>query len=97
MMTDRTKTGIAVIAACAACCAPLIAPPLLAAFAAGGAGLFIADEVWCALALAAALGGYVLYRRHRLAGKARAAAACGCPPDRGCNAGNACDLPDRAA
>jgi hypothetical protein len=85
------KTGAVAIAACAVCCAPLIAPSVLAVFAAGGASLAIAGEAVLALVIALTIGGYVVYRRHQTAKKP--AAACACPPEDECNTGNRCTLP----
>jgi hypothetical protein len=88
------RTGAVAVAACAVCCAPLIAPPVLAAFATGGSGLVIADEVWCALGVAALFAGYIVYRRRKIAQKA--SATCACPPDGGCHTTDTCTLPDEA-
>ena len=87
------------IGACAACCAPLVAPWLIAAFAASGAGLALAGQVGLALAIIAGGSGYLWWRhrqsRTREAARrlASPAASCGCGPGEGCSTGDACALP----
>lgn len=86
------KTALAA-GACAACCAPLVAPLFLGATAVGtgslGIGLLSSIE-FGVLALAIGAGGLWFYRRRS---KTSSKATCGCSPDSGCNTGKACDLP----
>jgi hypothetical protein len=50
MDVDKTITGAGlVLVACAACCAPLIAPPVIAAIAASGVGLALIGQLGLAL------------------------------------------------
>jgi hypothetical protein len=91
-------TGLAAIA-CAACCAPLVAPfvipPLAALFAGGGAALAIGGQLWiggAAVAGAAAFAGLRWWQARQRAAAAAKAAACDCPPENGCTA-DACALP----
>jgi hypothetical protein len=80
-------SGGLLIAACAACCAPLVGPWVVAAFAASGAGLALAGQVAIAILFAAA-GGVYLWSRYRRqhASKLASPAAnnCGCDSDAGC-------------
>lgn len=54
--------GVAALAACAACCAPLVLPVLAGIIAAGGLAWTVAGSAGL-LALAAAAAGVVYYRR----------------------------------
>ncbi|MGT2465156.1 hypothetical protein ACVOMV_07000 [Mesorhizobium atlanticum] len=64
MNIDKTTTGACLaLVACAACCAPLIAPPITAAIAAGGVGLALVGQLGLALVVIAAGGLYLLSRR----------------------------------
>lgn len=83
-------TGGLVLAACAACCAPLvvplIAPWVVGVLAVGGAGFAVAGQVAVALAIVAAAAGYIWFSRRRRAPATPAATAikdggCGCGPD----------------
>ncbi|WP_136618703.1 MULTISPECIES: hypothetical protein [Mesorhizobium] len=85
MNIDKTTTGAGlVLVACAACCAPLIAPPVIAAIAAGGVGFALIGQLGLALVVVAAGGLYFLSRRkaapnatfHSL----MAQGECGCGP-----------------
>lgn len=71
-------TGGLALAACAVCCAPLIAAPVLGLLAAGGIGLAVAGQIGIAVLLAVGVGGYVWYRRRQR--RQLAAASCGCGP-----------------
>ena len=86
------KIGAGVVA-CAACCAPLIAPLFVGtAFVGAGAvgvGYFESIELGM-IVLALGLAGLWVYRRSQRAAKAK----CECAPDAGCNTGASCDLPD---
>jgi hypothetical protein len=75
-------TGGLAIAACAVCCAPLIATPLLGLLAASGIGLAILGQIGIAVLLVAGFGGYVWYRR-RLRKRARST-SCECAPSSSC-------------
>lgn len=94
-------TGGLMIVACAACCAPLVvpfvAPWIIGAVAAGGAGLALLGQVSLALALVAGAGGYIWWLRRqtalRHAHAAESGKSCGCAADAGCNVGDACELP----
>jgi hypothetical protein len=79
-------TGGLALAACAVCCAPLIAAPVLGLLAAGGIGLAVAGQVGIALLLGAGVAGYVWYRRGQR--KLTAASSCGCGPATSCKAGD---------
>lgn len=71
------------IAACAACCAPLIAPWVVAAFAAGGASLAFAGQVGLAVLIAGAGGLYIWSHRRTQPPVAAAAPGCGCVTEAG--------------
>ncbi len=67
MNIGKTTVGAGlVLAACAACCAPLIAPPIIAAIAAGGVGLALVGQLGLALVVVAA-GGLLLLSRRKAA------------------------------
>lgn len=90
------KFGLAA-GACAACCAPLLAPLFLGStfvgLGAAGLGVFGSVEAGM-IALAVGLLGVWLFWRHRKSARlVNASKTCGCAPDSGCNTGNACDLP----
>jgi hypothetical protein len=82
MIRSRLFKGTAATGgvALAACCAPLIVAPIVALFAAGGAGLAgfaVAGPLGLALMLAAAAGGYIWLRRRRRQARN---VSCGCGP-----------------
>lgn len=85
------KFGLAATA-CAACCAPLIAPFLVGTAFVGvgavGVDYFESLELGM-IVLALGLAGLWLYRRSQRAAKA----TCGCATDAGCNTGTSCDVP----
>ncbi len=95
-MNNTAKNGLKVaglgIAACAACCAPIIIAPVAGLIAAGGAGLALAGQVGLGVLVLAGVGAYVVLRRRQAAAQ-RAAASCNCAPDAGCNVGDVCELP----
>lgn len=75
-MNHSTKATVGVaVGACAACCAPLVIPPLAALFAAGGLGLAVAGQIGLGVLVLVGIGGY-LYLRHRNAGQTQP--TCGC-------------------
>jgi hypothetical protein len=80
-------TGGLAVAACAVCCAPLIAAPVLGLLAASGIGLAVAGQIGIAFLLAAVAGGYVWYRRRQR--KRAETASCGCGPTSTCITGDA--------
>lgn len=86
MLKGAATTGGVALAACAACCAPLIITPIVALFAAGGAGLALAGQLGLALLVVAAGAGYLWFRRHR---RQTESTARSCAPTAGCNAGKA--------
>lgn len=69
-------TGGLLLTACAACCAPLVIPPLVAFFAASGVGLALTGQIGLGIAAFGAIGGY-LYLRRRAASRR----ACSCSGD----------------
>ena len=85
------KIGAGVVA-CAACCAPVIAPLFAGtAFVGAGAvgvGYFESIELGI-IGLAFGLAGLWLYRRSPRAAKTK----CGCSPGFGYNTGTSCDVP----
>ena len=93
----RVKTAATaglVVAGCAACCAPLIAAPILGLFAAGGAGLALVGKIGLGAVVMAAVPVYYLSTRRRGSKAIRVTSAtCACRPNAGCNAGHASDLP----
>jgi hypothetical protein len=95
-MTPTVKNGLKVaglgIAACAACCAPILIAPIAGLIAAGGAGLDLAGQVGLGVLVIAGAGAYAVLRRRKAAAE-KAAASCNCVPDAGCNVGDACQLP----
>ncbi len=70
----KATIGVA-IAACAACCAPLVIPPLAALFAAGGLGLAVSGQIGLGILVLVGIGGYP-YLRHRNAGLTQPACNC---------------------
>lgn len=97
-MRKSTIAAPALIAvgACAACCAPLIAAPVIALFAAGGAALALVGQIALAAVVVAVAIAYMLWRQS----KRRAPASvsdCGCAPGAGCNTGDSCELPPQRA
>jgi uncharacterized RDD family membrane protein YckC len=85
MNIDKTTTGAGLfLVACAACCAPLIAPPIIAAIAASGVGLALIGQLGLALVVVAAGGLYLLSRRKAAPNATfqslRAQDECGCGP-----------------
>ncbi|WP_245273416.1 hypothetical protein [Mesorhizobium sp. WSM3224] len=85
MNVDKTTTGFGLfLVACAACCAPLIAPPIVAAIAASGAGLALIGQLGLALVVVAAGGLYLLSRRKAAPNATfqslMAQGECGCGP-----------------
>lgn len=93
---SAAKTGGLLIAACAVCCAPLIAPPLVALFVAGGVTLSLLGQIGFA-ALFLAGGVAYLWYRHNGRKAQQASKSCSCAPGTGCNAGDACELPNQKA
>lgn len=73
------------VGACTACCAPLIAPWLVAIFAAGSGGFALAGQAGIAAAIALAGGSYVWWRRLSQPRKATIAARAGCCMAERCN------------
>ncbi len=59
------KSVTLVMAACVACCLPLIIPPVVAAFAAGGIGLALLGKVSIGLLMLAAAGAILYYRYYK--------------------------------
>ena len=96
-MTTATKNGLKVaglgVAACAACCAPILIAPVAGLIAAGGAGLALAGQVALGVLVIAEVGTYVVLRRRQAAAQ-KAAASCNCAPTAGCNVGDGCELPN---
>lgn len=80
-------TGGLALAACAACCAPLVVTPIMALIAAGGAGFALFGQVAVGALMLAGLAGYVLHRRWKA--RRDAAKGCACPEDATCKAGDA--------
>lgn len=86
--STQATVGIAV-AACAACCAPLVIPPMAAFFAASGLGLAVAGQIGLGVLVLIGVGGY-LYLRHRNAGQTQPACGCqGAPLQNGTGDNNA--------
>lgn len=77
-----TATGGLALAACAVCCAPLIAAPVLGILAASGIGLVVAGQVGIAVLLGVGVGGYAWYRHRQR--KHVASKACGCSSTTSC-------------
>lgn len=89
---NAAKTGGVLVAACVACCAPLIAPPVIALFAAGGVTLSLLGQFGLAALFLAGGGAYIWYRHKRRKAQLRTK-SCSCGPNAGCNAGESCELP----
>lgn len=81
------------LTACAACCAPLIIPPLVAIITASGVGLALGGQIGLGIAVLGGIGGY-LYLRRRAA--SRRAGGCGCDSVSGCAGTDASHQPQRA-
>jgi hypothetical protein len=85
MNIDKTTTSAGLfLVACAACCAPLIAPPIIAAIAADDIGLVLVGQLGLALVIVAA-GGLCLLSRRKAPSNATfqslmAQGECGCGP-----------------
>lgn len=86
-LAKSAKGAGLLVAACAACCAPLVAPWLVAIVAAGGAGLALAGQLGLAALIAGAGGLYIWSRRRRQPLVAAAPAGCGCGIEAGCSGG----------
>ena len=89
------------VAACAACCAPLLTVPaaLVASgfgLSASGLGYLLCGDVGLMITLLDIGGGAFAFWRWRAA-KTSAAVSCACPPTGGCHTGDACDLPAASA
>ncbi|WP_217572133.1 hypothetical protein [Mesorhizobium sp. GbtcB19] len=57
MNIDKATTGASLfLVACAVCCAPLIAPPIVAAIAAGGVGLALVGQLGLTLVVSPPAG-----------------------------------------
>lgn len=91
--------GALAVGACAACCAPLVAPfivpPVAGLIAVGGFGVAFVGQVGIGLGIVAAIVGFLFWRRNRAVSQPVVAAepSCGCAPNAGCNADDACELP----
>jgi hypothetical protein len=86
VVKGAAATGGLAVAACAVCCAPLIAAPVLGLLAAGGVGLALAGQIGIAVLLAVGIGGYVWYRRRQR--RQVEASSCGCGPTTSCKTGD---------
>ena len=87
LLKPATGAGL-LIAACAACCAPLIAPWIVALIVAGGgAGLALAGQVGLAVLIAGAGGLYIWSSRRKQRLAASAAPGCGCGTETRCSSG----------
>ena len=79
-----------VVAGCAACCAPLIAAPVLGVLSAAGVGLALLGKIGLGVLVLTGIGVYMFARTRR---SSRVDKGCQCAPDSGCNVASACDLP----
>lgn len=99
-------TWLGLGAACAVCCAPLIAPLLAGMAGAGAAGVGFSlfglswAEALCLSALAAALAAFSVFVLVRRRAARKTADACACAPSGDgaqCDAGGACSPAERGA
>ena len=90
------KFGLAA-GACAACCAPLLAPLFVGSAFVGlgsaGLGVFGSVEAGMIALVVGLMGVWLFWRRRKSSRLADASIKCGCAPSSGCNSGNACDVP----
>jgi hypothetical protein len=87
---SKAKTGMLVVAGCAAACVGVsILPAVLTGAAAGGAMAFFGAELYTLAAVAMVGAGLLIYIRR----KGRADGACACTEDAGCKTSNSCVLP----
>lgn len=86
--------GGLLVAACVACCAPLIVTPLAALVAAGGLGLALVGQIGLGVIALGGVGAYVFLRRRASSAKKP---DCGCGSASGCGSSNTdvAALPDR--
>lgn len=94
------KFGLAA-GACAACCAPLLAPLFLGSTVVGvgaaGIGAFGSIEAGMIAFAVGLTGVWFFWRRRKSMRIADSTKTCGCLPNAGCNTGNACDAPQPKA
>lgn len=86
------KTGSLLIAACAVCCAPLIAGPVVALFVAGGISLALLGKIGLA-ALFIVGGGVYFWHSYNCKKTQHTDKSCSCSSSSGHNTGDFCDLP----
>ncbi|PCH46841.1 MAG: hypothetical protein COC23_03155 [Hyphomicrobiales bacterium] len=91
-MKKVLKSSGIIIAACAVCCAPLIAVPALAALSAAGVSLAFFDINSVAAIVIAGFFGFAIWRVANNFKQKPKAAKCGCKPESGCNSSSACDV-----
>ena len=88
------KTGAVVITACAVCCAPLIAAPVVALFVAGGVTLALLGKI--GLAALFILGGAVYFWHRNNSRKLQDTnKPCSCSSSLDHNTGDVCELPTK--
>ena len=94
------KVGLAA-GACAACCAPLLAPLFVGSAFVGmgsaGLGAFVSVEAGMIALVVGLMGTWLFWRHKKPAPVVNASKKCGCASDAGWNTGNACDFPQLKA
>lgn len=105
-MKTSSLTWLGLGAACAVCCAPLIAPLLAGVMGAGAAGVGFSlfgrswAETLCLAALAAAVAAFSVFALFRRRAARKASDACACAPSGDgaqCDVGGACSPGERGA
>lgn len=90
--TTAIKTGALVIVACAACCAPLIATPVIALFVVGGVTLAFLGKIALAALFIVGAGAYFLLRNNSRKPQ-HTNNSCSCSSKSGHNTKDVCELP----
>lgn len=93
MKTILKSSGI-LIAACVACCAPLLIAPAIAAAAALGISMTLFDTYAVAIMALTATLAFGIWRMMKKAKliPTKTSGKCGCKTDSGCNSSSACDV-----
>lgn len=93
MKTILKSSGV-LIAACVACCAPLLIAPAIASAAALGISMTFFDTYVVAVMALTATLAFVMWRMMKKTKliAVKTSDKCGCKTDSGCNSSSACDV-----